>query len=346
MTLEERINVIRELEGRLGSRIITYITSTRSGLEVGMAMDCVRKIYDHILSFNAQKNQLKVDLFLSSNGGDGTVPWRLVTLIRAYASQFRVIVPHRAFSAATLTALGADSIIMHPMGMLGPTDPTVANEFNPRDPDTKRVLGISVEDVSAYISLLKEDVGIRHEDTLVKGFASLSEKVHPLALGNVKRLQAQSRMLARKLLTLHSNRTTQKGKIDEIVDNLTSKLYFHGHPINRDEARDLKLSVGKIDRAIEDSIWKLYAAYEQEMLLDQKFNHLEKFIANNANIAVNTPTLWPIHPKTIGAMVESDKITDVFSFDHQVLGMKDQNGAYQATLLTNRQDWERLPMRP
>ncbi len=57
---------------------------------------------------------------------------------------------------------------MHPMGMLGPTDPTVANEFNPpNERIAGQLLGISVEDVRSYIALIKEDVGIGHEDELV-----------------------------------------------------------------------------------------------------------------------------------------------------------------------------------
>ena len=52
-------------------------------------------------------------------------------MIREYTNHFSVIVPYRAFSAATLTALGANEIIMHPMGVLRPTDPSVTNHFNP-----------------------------------------------------------------------------------------------------------------------------------------------------------------------------------------------------------------------
>jgi hypothetical protein len=35
-----------------------------------------------------------------------------------------------------------------------------------------------------------------------------------------------------------------KHELDEIIDTLASKLYFHGHPINRKEAREeLKLKL-------------------------------------------------------------------------------------------------------
>jgi hypothetical protein len=71
---------------------------------------------------------------------------------------------------------------MHPMGMLGPTDPTVVNPFNPRDPNMNSI-GISVEDVSAFISLAKEDAGIENESNVTEVFKLLSTQVHPLALG-------------------------------------------------------------------------------------------------------------------------------------------------------------------
>jgi ClpP class serine protease len=126
----ERVRLIEKIEAIRGSIVVAYITSTRPGLEVTMAMDSIRKIYDHLCLAGCEEKK-DIDLFIMSNGGDGTVPWRLVTLIREFASKFSIIIPYRAFSAATLTALGADEIVMHPMGMLGPTDPTVTNLRKP-----------------------------------------------------------------------------------------------------------------------------------------------------------------------------------------------------------------------
>ena len=133
MAKKERLKLIERIEKARGSRVITYITSTRRNLESHMAMDVPRKIFEHLRPIGAKKTP-KIDLFLHSNGGDGTVPWRLVTLIREYADKFSVLVPYKAFSAATLTALGADEIIMGPMGMLGPTDANINGPFNPPNP--------------------------------------------------------------------------------------------------------------------------------------------------------------------------------------------------------------------
>ncbi len=130
MAKTDRVKLIREIEQKRNSSVITYITSTRPNLETQMAMDSIRKVYEHLRTINKKKEETKIDLFLHSNGGDGTVPWKLVTLIREYADKFCVLVPYKAFSAATLTALGADEIVMHPMGMLGPTDPTINNPLS------------------------------------------------------------------------------------------------------------------------------------------------------------------------------------------------------------------------
>jgi len=150
MSKAARLKIIEQIQSERSSHLLSYVTSTRQNMEVPMAMDSIRKIYEHLRLIDKAKKEVDIDLFLHSNGGDGTVPWRLVTLIREYARKFSVLVPHRAFSAGTLTALGADSVVMHPMGMLGPTDPTVANPFNPRDPARpEQPIGISVEDVTA-----------------------------------------------------------------------------------------------------------------------------------------------------------------------------------------------------
>jgi len=306
-----------------------------------MAMDSIRKIFDHLKSVKNAKKSGKIDLFLHSNGGDGTVPWRLVTLIREYADRFCVLVPYKAFSAATLTALGANEIVMHPMGMLGPTDPTVTNPFNPPDPQNPaRLAGISVEDVTAYIALIKEDAGIHHEDELVQAFKLLAERVHPLALGNVKRSLSQSRMMARKLLALHMSKSEDEHKIEEIVDSLTSKLFYHGHPINRREAKEqigLRTVVDPPSK-IEKLMWDLYLQYETEMKLEQPFMQAHEFVAQIPNPNPQGEVTPSITTKLV--YVESDNRSDVFTLEYQIRGVPSPTGGVQTQLLTARQSWQ------
>lgn len=337
---EKRLALIRELEELRDSKVVSFITSTREGLDFPIAMDSIRKIFEHIKGFGARGNKPKVDLFIHSNGGNSIVPWKLVTLIRDYCSEFRLLVPHRAFSAATLISLGADEIVMHPMGMLGPTDPTVTNPYNPQDPrNPAQLLGISVEDVSAYIKLIKDDFGITHEDELIQAVNILAQKVHPLALGNVKRFHSQSRMLAKKLLELHMKNGADDHKIAEIVDNLNSKLFFHGHPIHYQEAQKLGLKVKLATLAEQKLMWNLYLAYEEAMNLNEEFRFLDYFLAQQPNLPAGQAATVDL-PKAKGVYIESATRTDIRTADFKVLGLN-QNGIINAQLLTHRIGWEK-----
>lgn len=356
MAKQDRIKIIKDLQNELKSivkgkdsissenipLVLCYITSTRNNLDVPMAMDSIRKIFDHLsLIPYEEKGKKDIYLYLVSNGGDGTVPWRIVTLIREYAKKFHVLIPYRAYSAATLTALGADSIIMHPMGMLGPTDATVANPFNPPDPNNpNNKVGISVEDVTAYISLIKEDVGITHEDELVKAFNKLAEQIHPLALGNVKRSLAQSRLMAHKLLELHMTNPKDQHEIKDIVDNLTSKLYYHGHPINRKEAKDqIGLSTIVIpSQNLENLMWDLYLEYEKEINPEEPFNPTNEFIKQNKSLATNASSEITINSKL--AFIESENRTDYLEIEHKILGKKQPEGLFQVISTIQGLEWK------
>ena len=345
MPAKDRASIIRKIEKERKTHLVTYATSTRQGLEIQMAMDAIRIIYEHLRLIGKSKKDVAIDLFLHSNGGDGTVPWRLVTLIREYTDKLSVLVPYKAFSAATLTALGADCIVMHPMGMLGPTDPTVTNSFNPQDSSNpSQRIGISVEDVTAYIALIREDAGIRHEDELVQAFNKLADHVHPLALGNVKRSLSQSRMMARKLLALHMDKRSEEHKIKEIVDNLTSKLYYHGHPINRHEAKEeIGLQcVEEPNALVEKLMWDLYLDYEADAQMEQPFQTAIEFISRNPSPPPPGGVLTPVSTAKLG-FVESVRRSDVFSIDYQLSGQPHAiPGAVQVNLITKRQSWERV----
>jgi len=317
MPRPERKALIEKLQKARGDRLVVcYVTSTRMNHEIQMADDAFRIIYEHLKG--AEKlAENGVDLFIHSNGGSGTVPWRIVSLVRQYTEKFSVLVPHHAFSAATLVALGADEIVMHKMGCLGPIDPSVSNIFNPPHPSAPgQPAPISVEDVTAYFDLVKNEVGITHEDELVQALVALTEKIHPLALGNVQRFNNQSRMMARKLLKLHMQES-QEHEIEQLIDNLKSNLFYHGHPISRKEAmNDLKLKVLIPSPDVEDLMWQLYLQYESDLRITEPFfpsRELELKVpqAPGPTPAVREARLDPI----FGAYVESSARSDVFKTD-------------------------------
>ena len=294
MARGERLALIQKVQSLCSNRLcVAYLTSTRAGHEIAMADDVIRLLYDHL---HAGREQAKagVDLFIHSNGGQGTVPWRLVSLIREYTDKFAVLVPHRAFSAATLVAMGTDEILMHRMGVLGPIDPSVANLFNPPHPHNPgQPLAISVEDVTAYFKLIQEEIGIHHEDELIQAVTALTEKIHPLALGNVQRSHQQARMMARKLLKQHMSQK-EEHEIDQIIDTLKSNLFYHGHPINRKEAKaDLGLKVKNARDDLAAVMWDLYVEYETALKMTEPFQPLHELETRLAAPAPAGPLTTP-----------------------------------------------------
>jgi hypothetical protein len=300
----QRLELIRAIERRRKSKVICYLTSLRQGVPALMSEDGVRQIMEVLLPLKRRPIP-RLDLFLCSNGGNAVVPWRLVALFREFATEFNVLIPYRAYSAATILSLGADNIYMHPFAELGPIDPTVSNDYNPQESQTGRRLGISVEDVSAYVTFVKTTVGITDQTQLVKALEILGANVHPLALGNVERFLQQSRMVGKKILKTHMPEPEHEDTITEIIENLASKLFFHGHPINRREARDqLQLKVFDPDATLEDLMWKLYVEYEREFDSLSTFNPITLLNASKAAATAAGIPLAPINVELAHAVVE------------------------------------------
>src|SRR5205823_6082483 len=100
-----------------------YATSTRQGAAGVMSADAVREFVDQIDGVPATATA--VDVLLHSTGGDALVAWKLMSILRERFTTVGVMVPYMAFSAATIFALGADEIVMHPHASLGPIDPQI-----------------------------------------------------------------------------------------------------------------------------------------------------------------------------------------------------------------------------
>jgi hypothetical protein len=360
MGYDQRLALIKEIERLRQSKVICFLTSVRPNLPAQISDDAVRVMFDHLLLM-PQRPIERIDIFLCSNGGSSSVPWRLVALLREFADKIGVLLPYRAYSAATLIALGADEIVMHPFAEMGPIDPTVTNEYNPIDPNTKRLIGISVEDVKAYINFIKSTVGIQHGDELVKTIEILAQKVHPLALGNVERFLSQSRLIAKKILLTHMKDSTEH-IVDEIIDNLASKLFFHGHPINRREAKDeLKLKVAvNPSPDLETAMWSLYKDFETELENRVIFDPLSTILSSLPNPPPPPQNMpqggWPLSivpPGTFATLkvktsvVESTKMSSCFEQDIRfVVAGTGQNLEPLVRQETLAQAWQETPAPP
>jgi len=67
----------------------------------------------------------KVDILLHSPGGYPEPTERIVNIIRSHFNDVSFLIPHSAYSAATMLALSANEIVLHWGASLGPIDPQV-----------------------------------------------------------------------------------------------------------------------------------------------------------------------------------------------------------------------------
>lgn len=66
-----------------------------------------------------------VDVAIESPGGSPEAVERIVLLLRNRFAKVSFLVPHSAYSAATMLALSGDEVLLHPGATLGPIDPQI-----------------------------------------------------------------------------------------------------------------------------------------------------------------------------------------------------------------------------
>ena len=67
----------------------------------------------------------EVDILIHSPGGGADIAERIVKILRARFKVVNFLVPHSAYSAATMLAMSGNEIILHPSATLGPIDPQI-----------------------------------------------------------------------------------------------------------------------------------------------------------------------------------------------------------------------------
>ena len=98
-------------------------------------------------------------------------------------------------------------------------------------------------------------------------------------------------------------------RIQEIVDNFTSKLFYHGHPINRTEARE-EVGLPTVENPsldVEELIWRLYLEYEQEIRLEEPFQPAMELLAQHPALQPGLPVVTPLATAKL-AFIESELV--------------------------------------
>ena len=210
----------------------------------------------------------RVYLFVYSRGGALEVPWRIACgLTVSSLEEWRILMPFRANSAATLLALGADEIIFGRHGELGPIDPILNLQRmagTPGQPPTVTQDTINVEDVMAYLKFVREQVGLTDQAALSQSLGSLAGRLDAVGLGSVYRTRSHTATSPTGCST-SAEAVAKRAVMETIVETLAERVYAHGHGIAFGEAKDIGLPVRKADTATDEAMTALLEAYEADM---------------------------------------------------------------------------------
>ena len=263
MSFNDRQRIYREIEADRNTKVIAFVTSDRRGLETQIAQDCIDCFVDLLDKIGPTKSLTCV---LHTGGGQTLAAWRLINLLRMFADKLEIVIPQKALSAGTLMSIGADKLVMTKQAALGPIDPSVNSPLNPVAVlgGQSRPVPVSVENIRGYLDAIRDDLGIRGKQQLAVLIDKLSEKVHPLVLGEIFRSRAQIRFLAGKLLT---RQVRDKAKTERIIDFLCADSGSHDYTINRREALGLGLKVEKPTDRFYRQIREIQLDYFAEMKL-------------------------------------------------------------------------------
>jgi hypothetical protein len=319
----------------------------RRNSEGQIARDAISELLSQLETLPAGTKAL--DFFLGSYGGDGTVAWQIVSLIRERVQKLTVMVPQAAFSAATLIALGADEIIMHPHGNLGPTDPQIQNRA--------KNVHFGSEDLAAFLKFARTEVGLTDQMPLLELFKQFSAEVGFVGIGVAARSSQLTQSMGEKLLRLHMKSESQMQKAKLISEALNTKFFHHGYPVSRSEAKDIGLPVAASNLEIESLMWKLWLDIESELQFREPFSPLRVLKEDGACGALFAPVVAAAPPavavpvivpaakfRQIAAIMESQRKSSRSIGDGEIFAARLPDLNLKMSVITHREGWIDIPL--
>ncbi|HRG82756.1 MAG TPA: hypothetical protein PLO99_09585 [Chitinophagaceae bacterium] len=240
--------VINAISKGLDGDFISYWTSGNSRI----TGDDTVPFYEILKTNKAKKN---LYLFIKSDGGSGEGSLRIVNLLRKYYTKIIALVPLDCASAATMLALGADTIQMGPLAYLTAIDTSITHDLSPVDKDNDRV-SVSQNELSRVIRLWTENKQPGDKNP----YSDIYGHLHPLVIGSIDRATSLSIKLTTEILSYHMNNRKQAEKISNL---LNSDYPSHSYPITIREAVRIGLKVQELDTALNNSLLELNSLYSE-----------------------------------------------------------------------------------
>lgn len=278
MNYTDRTELYRQIAEIRKRPVISYVTSFRPNANASIASDVISHFLKQISEIPAEIDS--IDLLIISYGGDPTVAYRIVNLLRERFKKFGVLLPYTAYSAATLISLGADEIVMHPFANLGPVDPQLSYKHQDKE------IHFGSEDLRNFLDFVKCDVGVSDQEQLQKSFELACKEVGAIPIGIAKRSSQLALSMGEKLLSSHMS---DSNKAKTIAETLNKSFYHHGYPLGPSEAKKIGLPVVNPPEDLRILLHKVLLSFESEMKFDSPFNPLETVLSDPQTAALLAP---------------------------------------------------------
>ena len=196
---------------------------------------------------NSVQDGKKVDVLLHSPGGRPDATERIVDILRNRFDEVNFLIPHSAYSAATMLALSGNSILLHKSATLGPIDP--------------QINGIPARSIKRGFEKAKEKVAKEGPESL-PAYIPLIEK-YTLDL---LELCEDSERLSKKLVSEWLREymfVGQKGitrRIKQAVDYLSNydQHLMHSRPLLLKKLQKFKLNICLANEELQELLWEAY----------------------------------------------------------------------------------------
>ncbi len=234
MLQSRRLQSIRTLEKRRGSRVITMIHRAEVMNFLGIPFRRYIDIEDSeqvLRAIRLTPDEMPIDIVLHTPGGLVLASEQIACALKRHPAKVTVFIPHYAMSGGTLVALAADEIVMDPDAVLGPVDPQLGT------PNGAAYPAVSV------LRALEQPNANREDQTLI--------------LGDIARKAIEQVYETVLCLTMDQ---MPEDKARNLAQALSDGRWTHDYPISPDKARELGLPVS---HEMPSQVYELMDLYPQ-----------------------------------------------------------------------------------
>jgi ClpP class serine protease len=227
----QRLRMIRKIEQKRGSRVITLIHRQESFAFLGIPFARFINVEDSealLRAIRMTPDELPIDIILHTPGGLALAAEQIAETLLRHKAKVTVMVPHYAMSGGTLIALAANEIVMDRNAVLGPLDPQIG-EY----PAAAILEAVNAKPVDKL-----EDRTLILASVARKALAQMRASVIQILVGNGK----------------------ERARAEEVADLLATGQFTHDYPIDLKQAQAMGLPVSD---AIPTEAYLLMDLYPQ-----------------------------------------------------------------------------------